>query len=345
LSERPAGALAGIAMIFLLAAPAAAAPPPRDTVVGGEPGLMSARISATAEASRYPVNDGSAATIAVSVTAACRATCTDADPQAIADFVGTLIHGPEISLLRVQLDAPHQIEWDCGLGALACYYPRENKVILNGNDTPAADGASRDYVLAHEYGHHVARHRQNPAPFLPSISWGTARWSSHEEICRRDRDRAVFPGHGGLHYFRDPGEAFAEAFARARFPDSGVRWRWLAALKPDAEAFRAIRRDTLEPWRGRTGLQLDGRVPPRGGGAAVKSLRTPLDGTISLRPAGLHYRLSLSNRAGRVLRTSRKGLSPRRGLNFTVCGQSRLRVHIESTRRSGGHFRLQVQRP
>jgi hypothetical protein len=335
-------------MILLLAAPAAAAPPPRDTIVGGAPGVASARISATAATGRYPIDDGSGATIAVGVTAACRASCTAADPQAIADFIGTLVHGPEVTLLTVQLDAPHQIEWDCGFGAQACYSPRENKVFVSGDETTAPDGASRDYVLAHEYGHHVARHRQNPSPFLPPLSWGTTRWSSHEDVCRKTRAGRLFPDSFGLRYFRDPGEAFAEAFARAHFPDSGVRWRWLRALEPEAAAFRAIRRDTLDPWTGRTNLILDGRVPPRGRGAAVKTLRIPLDGTISLRPAGLRrhrYQVSLSNRAGRVLRTSRKGLSPRRGLNFTVCGQSRLRVHIESTRRSGGHFRLQVQRP
>jgi hypothetical protein len=149
-----------------------------------------------------------------------------------------------------------------------------------------------------------------------------------------------------LHYFEDPGEAFAESFAHYRFPHSGVRWRWIPALEPDRGAFEAIREDTLHPWLGRTPFRLGGRVPPRRDGAAVRAFRTPLDGTVSLRPASRYrYSLSLLNPAGHVLRTSRHGLGHGHPLNYTVCGQSRLRVSIQSRRRAGGAFELQVQRP
>jgi hypothetical protein len=361
LRGRPAGALAGIAMILLLAAPARAGLSPSRTphgaldgpesafpvrdVVLGKPSAGAARIAASASLSRYPVNDGSGATIAVAVTAACQASCTATDPQQIANFIGTLIHGPEIDLLTVQLDTPYQLAFDCGAGAQACYYGGENKIVIQGDDTPAPDGASREFVLAHEYGHHVARHRMGPAPFLP-IDWGTPRWASYENVCRKRRAGALFPGNEGRHYFRDPGEAFAEAFARNRFPDTGVRWRWLRSLKPDAAAFRAIRRDTLDPWLGRTSLLLSGRVP-RGRRAAVfRSFRTPLDGAVSLRPSGSRrFQFNLKGPAGRVLRTSRRDLSFRHQLNFTVCGQSHLGVAIRSARHSGHHFRLRVQRP
>ena len=78
----------------------------------------------------------------------------------------------------------------------------------------------------------------------------------------------------------------------------------------------------------------------------MRAFGTPLDGTVSLRPAGrLRYDLDLLNPAGRVLRTSRHGLSFRNQLNYTVCGQSRLRVAIRSSRRLGGAFKLQIQRP
>jgi len=48
-----------------------------------------------------------------------------------------------------------------------------------------------------------------------------------------------------------------------------------------------------------------------------------------------------------VLRTSRFGRSRDLGhrLNFTVCGQSRLRLAIRSSGRAGGAFKLQIQRP
>ena len=331
-------------MMLLLAAPASGEAR-RDTVVE-TPSAGSARISTSAEASRYPVNDGSGETVAIAVTAACQASCNAADPQQIADFLGTLVHGPEMELLTVQLDTPGQIEFDCGYGADSCYYGGENKIFLNGDSSAANDGASREFVLAHEYGHHIARHRESPPPFPVALDWGTARWSSYENVCRRSRARALFPGNEGLHYFRDPGEAFAESYAHMRFPEAEVPWRWVRSLKPDGGAFEAIREDVLHPWTGRRSFELRGRVPSRLQGAALRAFATPLDGLVSLRPAGHpRYSLSLLNPAGRVLRSSRHGLSFRHLLNYTVCGQPRLRVALRAAQRRGGAFRLQVQRP
>jgi hypothetical protein len=331
-------------MILLLAAPASGAG--RDTVIE-TPSVGSARISASADMNRYSIDDGSGETVAIAVTAACQAACDAASPQQIADTLGTFIHGPEMELVTVQLDTPTQIEFDCGYGAQACYYSGESKIVISGDAAPAPEGASRDFVLAHEYGHHIAGNRESPPPFPAAIDWGTARWSSYEHVCQRSRAGALFPGNEGLHYFRDPGEAFAESFAHLRYPDSGVPWRWVHSLKPDATSFEAIREDVLDPWLGRDAFRLRGRMPPRGGGEAIRAFRTPLDGTVSLRPAlgQPRYDLSLLNPAGRVLRTSRHGHSLGGRLNFTVCGQSRLRVAIRSHRRAGGAFKLQIQRP
>ncbi|HSS03592.1 MAG TPA: hypothetical protein VLK89_00195 [Solirubrobacterales bacterium] len=344
MSKRPAGALAGIVVILFLATPAIGAVR-RDTVIE-TPSVGSARISASETEGRYPIDDGSGETVAIDVTAACQTACTAADPQSIANFLGTLIHGPEMELLTVQLDTPSQIEFDCGYGAQACYYGGENKIVLSGSDAIAPDGASREFVLAHEYGHHVAQHRENTPPFPAAIDWGPPRWSSYEGVCQRSKTGALFPGNEGLHYFQDPGEAFAESFAHYRFPEADVQWRWLPALKPSKAAFEAIRMDTLHPWAGRSAFQLAGRLPTRGQGATVESFRTPLDGTVSLRPAGgPRYDLSLLNPAGHVLRTARHGRDVGRRLNYTVCGQSRLRVAVRSSRRASGAFKLQVQRP
>jgi hypothetical protein len=333
-----------MAMIFLLASPAAAAVR-RDTVIETS-SAGSARISSSAEANRYPIGDGSGETVAISVTEACQATCTAADPQQIANTLGTFIHGFEMELLTVQLDTPSQIEFDCGYGAEACYYGGEDKIVLSGDDAPAPEGASREFVLAHEYGHHVAQHRESPPPFPAAIDWGTPRWSSYEHVCQASRAGALFPGNEGLHYFRDPGEAFAESFAHLRFPESGVPWRWAPGLKPDEAAFQAIGEDTLNPWLGRSVLKLRGRVPGRHGGAEIRAFGTPLDGTVSLRPASQrHYDLRLLGPAGHVLRTSRRDLSFRHQLNYTVCGQSRLRVAVRSFHGPGGAFKLQIQRP
>jgi hypothetical protein len=340
------GALAGIAMTLLLVAPTAGATPPRDVVIG-ERSATAARISASSATGRYPIGDGSGATIAVSVTSACEALCTAADPQAIASFVGTLIHGPEVELLSVQLDAPFQIELDCGFGAQACYYPADDRIVLSGDATPASDGASRDFVLAHEYGHHVANHRDSPDPFPPAIDWGTPRWSSHERICEARRRGAVHPGDEGLHYEANPGEAFAEAFARYRFPRGAPPWRWARSLAPDAEAFAAIRKDTLQPWPGRTSLEVDGGSLSAGPGGLGGSFSTPLDGTVTLRPQpelARRYRLSLRSPSGQILRSFRH-LTRRNRLNFTVCGQPRLRLLLKPKRRAPAPVQLLIQRP
>ncbi len=364
MSGRPAGALAGIAMtLLLLAVPGGAVAKrpnpgvplevprlavPMHDVVLGEPGAAAARISASASSQRYSINDGSSATITVSVTPACAETCDVTDPQRVADFIGTLIHGDEVDLLTVQLDSEFQLGFDCGFGAEACYFSGENKIVIGGYEEADGDGATFDFVLAHEYGHHVAQHREMPAPFKDAIDWGPERWASLEGVCQGKRAGRFYPGDEGTHYFEDPGEAFAEAFAHYRFPDLPVTWRYSPALEPNAAAFRAIREDTLTPWQGRTSLTLSGHVPARGEGAAVESLRTPLDGLVSLRPSSLHrrgYELALRSRAGRLLRSSRNGLGPSHQLDYTVCGEHRLRLVIRSTRPHGGPFRLQIQRP
>jgi hypothetical protein len=320
--------------------------PPGDVVLG-KPAAGAARIAATASSQRYPIDDGSGATIAVDVTAACATGCTAANPQQIADFVGTLIHGPEVDLLTIQLDTPFQVMFDCGLGAEACYYSGEDKIVLSGNEETSSDGAGRDFVLAHEYGHHVAQHRHLPAPFGGAVDWGTERWASRENVCQGRRHGRFFPGDEGSHYFEDPGEAFAEAFAHYRFPRDPVRWRYSAGLRPTPAAFQAIREDTLSPWHQRTSIVLSGHVPARGEGATVETLHTPLDGMVSLRPSlrGRGYELALRSRAGRLLRRSHHALNAHGKLDYTVCGESRLRLVITSTRRRRTPFKLQVQRP
>jgi hypothetical protein len=349
-------------MVLLLAAPAAAetrvpaaqraafgvsrpALPLRDVVLRA-PGAAGARIAATASSQRYPLNDGSDDTVAIEVTAACQVECAAADPQAIASFLGTLIHGPEVDLLTIQLATPFQLGFDCGFDAQSCYFSGENKIILSGEDSPGPDSASREFVLAHEYGHHVAQHRDVPAPFPAAINWGTERWSSVEHVCQGHRAGAFFPGDQGGHYYEDPGEAFAETFAFNRFPEAAVEWAWTPALRPSAAALRALRRDTLRPWLGRRSFTVAGRVPATG--AVVQEFRTPLDGKVSIGPAGdrgLGYELIIRNSAGKALRSSRQGVSFHHRLDYTVCGQSRLRVAVRALGRAGKPFRLTVQRP
>jgi hypothetical protein len=348
-------------MIVLLAAPAAAethtpvqraafavprpAVPLRD-VVRAAPGAAGARIAATASSQRYPLNDGSRDSIAVDVTAACAEECDAADPQAIAGAIRTFIHGPEVNLVTVQLDTALELAFDCGYDAQACYFGGEDKIVISGDAARAPDSASREFVLAHEYGHHVAQHRAMPAPFPAAIDWGTERWSSVEGVCRGYRAGDYFPGDEGRNYYDDPGEAFAESFAFNRFPEAGVEWAWDPSLRPSAASLRALRHDTLRPWRARSSFTISGQVPRRG--AVVREFRTPFDGQVSIGPVGrpgLGYELVVRDRAGRALRSSRRGVSFRHRLDYTVCGQSRLRIAVRAAGRPGKRFELTVQRP
>jgi hypothetical protein len=348
-------------MILLLAAPAAAetpspeqrlafavprpSVPPRD-VVRAAAGAGGARIAATATGQRYPLGDGSGDSIEVAVSSSCQQECDAADPQAIANTIGTFIHGPEVNLLTVQLDTPFELGFDCGFDAQSCYFGGENKIVLSGDADAAPDGASREFVLAHEYGHHVAQHRDLPAPFPAAIDWGAERWSSVVDVCQGSRAGAFFPGDEGSHYYEDPGEAFAETFAFNRYPEAATKWAWDPSLRPSAASLEALRRDTLRPWLGRHSFTVSGRVPRSG--AVVQEFRTPFDGKVSIGPVGdpgLGYELILRNGAGKELRSSRQGVSFHHRLDYTVCGQSRLRVAVRALGHAGKPFRLTIQRP
>ena len=362
MSKRPAGALAGIAMTLLLAAPAAAQTPlpalqraafavprpavPLRDVVREVPGAAAARIAATASSRRYGLGDGSGDSIAVAVSAACRQECEAADPRAIARTVGSFIHGREVDLLTVQLVTPLELGFQCGFDAQACYFSGGDRVVLSGEDEAGPDGASREFVLAHEYGHHLAAHRDLPSPFPAAIDWGTERWASVERVCRGHRAGVYFPGDEGDHYYEDPGEAFAEAFAFNRYPRAAVEWAWTPTLRPSAASFRAIRRDALRPWRGRHSFTVAGRLSRRG--TVVQEFRTPLDGRVSVGAAGRRaagYELAIRTRAGRTLLAARRGGRPGRRLDYTVCGRSPQRVAVRISGRPGQRFLLRIQRP
>jgi hypothetical protein len=319
--------------------------PPRD-VVFARTNIVAARETASSSARRYPVHDGKGGRVTIGISASCTPVhCDAANPQKIANFLGTVPHGEEMNVLRVELITDGEMASVCGSGALACYFSGQNQMFLNGKDEPnPGDGATRNFVLAHEYGHHLADHRRNP-PFRPTIDWGTKRWSSFERVCQGVRAGAYFPGDEGSHYYRNPGEAFAEAFALNRFPGK-VRWQWAEALRPSRGAFAAIRLDATRPWKHRTRLLETGSLGRAAGQRTVTRIATPLDGVLSLglkAPAGADFDLALRDRAGRILGFA-KGAGRREGVHFTICGQARVNAVISRVH-GGGSFRLTVRRP
>lgn len=179
-------------------------------------------------------------------------------------------------------------------------------MIVPGSEIASGtDGVTTSYVIAHEYGHHIAANRSN-APFA-AIDYGPKRWASYERVCSRTNDGLLAPGNEGSRYASNPGEAWAETYAQLTYP--GVAWSFTSLLRPDAGARTAARSDVLSPWRhGRT-RTWRARLGP---GTSRRSHRftVTLDGALSLRlhgPAGANYDLRLSSSDGTGTATSRAG--------------------------------------
>ena len=125
-----------------------------------------------------------------------------------------------------------------------------------------------------------------------------------------------------------------------------MRWAWAPSLRPNAVSRRALRIDVLRPWVGRRAYTISGRVPSRG--AVVKTIPTPRDGMVSVGPVGDRgrgYEVTIHNGAGKLLRSSRQGVSFRHRLDYTVCGQPKLRIAVRPMGDPGRRFTLTVQRP
>ena len=84
-------------------------------------------------------------------------------------------------------------------------------------------------MIAHEYGHHIAANRSN-AP-LQALDFGPKRWSSYELVCKNTEDGRLAPGDQSEYYRMNPGEAWAEAYARLTFPNQAWRSRRCCARR------------------------------------------------------------------------------------------------------------------
>jgi hypothetical protein len=314
--------------------------PVRDAVIE-RPNRATARSLASASAARYPVNDGAGRSVEINVSGACQIGCSDASPtdvQNLANFLGSIIHGDEMNSAVINMVTPLELGTQCGPGALSCYYPSSDLIILNGNNTTASDGATRDYVLAHEYGHHVANHRDNSPFSNPALDTGPKNWATYERVCEGTKSGVYYPGDEADHYYNNPGEAWAETYAQRALPGL-VGWEWNIAV-PNADSLQAMNRDVANPWNGPT------RVIARGGlrarkGRATKLVKTPLDGDLTLKlrgPRKADFDLLLLDANGKRVAGS-SALGSRETVNYTVCGQASLRAVVK--RMSGkGRFKL-----
>lgn len=257
--------------------------------------------------------------------------------QRWADFLASLVHGPELSTVSLYLAPPAEVASMCG-GAdiLGCY----------GNDRILAPGqgsaeVSAESVIAHEYGHHVAAHRLN-APW-PALAWGTKRWASYEQVCRRARARELFPGaEGPLLYLFNPGEVFAETYRLMNERKAGLPetpWRVVdRSLVPDDRDLELVEQDVTQPWSTARVVRLRGTFAKAGRSIRNYKVATPLDGNFSATvQSGAAVRLNVLSGKKRLIR----GTTAAAG---TICGPRTLTFRV--IRASGsGPFSVAVSLP
>jgi hypothetical protein len=248
--------------------------------------------------------------------------------QRWADFLATLVHGPEISTVTVLLATSAQIARTCGADAVACYSPQEGLLYTPGED-PGGD-ISAEAVITHEYGHHIAASRSN-APWL-ALDWGPKRWASAMQVCAKARSGALVPGaEDPSQYTLNPGEGWAETYRVLNERKAGrVETPWqivTQALYPTAVALTAAEQDVIGPWQAATTTTQTAALS-RTTKTRTFTVATQLDGTLklTLRPsAGLRLSVDVfasSTRAAHVV--SARAFTR----TFTVCGARSYRFRV-----------------
>jgi hypothetical protein len=250
-----------------------------------------------------------------------------------ADYVTSLLHGPEIATVTIHLAPRADIQQRCGGQALACYSPSLASIWAPADD-PAVQTSAKG-VLAHEYGHHVAANRTNP-PFT-SVDYGTKRWASYQDICSRTEAGVLYPGAEDVrHYSLNPGEAFAETYRVLNEQRLGLpqeAWSVVTTLLyPDAAALSLLEQDVLTPWTANTArivsVKLNAKTRTR-----TVALSTPYDGTLTIVPRQSgSAKVSVALLAqGAAVDTGSFRRARGASLSTTVCGQRSYSVRVKLT--------------
>jgi hypothetical protein len=247
-----------------------------------------------------------------------------------ADFMTSLVHGPELQTVALHFAPLKEIQGHCGADALACYNPRAATIYAPADD-PAFDTSAKG-VLIHEYGHHIAATRANP-PF-ESEDYGTKRWASYENVCSRAQAGDLFPGaEDSRHYMLNPGEAFAETYRVLNEEKLGLpleSWEIVSnALAPDPTALALLEQDVTTPWAASTVKTLTAKLTSK-----VRTrtfvVSTPYDGTVSVvarQAAGPKVTVSLLANKRSV--KSRTSTGARSSIAATVCGVRQYSVRVQ----------------
>jgi len=278
-------------LVLTIAAAAAAA-----AVAAGAGGAPQPRLEApTARDLAYggPIRDSAVATRGLQVSAFWGGTYTastgepvmifastaypvdDAVAQRWAEFVASLVHGPELTRVRINLVPPREIRGTCGFTALACYDAGRASLYAPGQDVEGDPPA--ESIVAHEYGHHIAANRANN-PWR-AIDYGTKRWSTSMQVCARTAAGVLSPGNETDSYRRNPGEGYAEAYRvlnERKLGRAETPWEIVdQLLYPDEPSLAALEQDVLNPWAAAQVLRYTGS-----GRTRTYTVSTPLDGTV-----------------------------------------------------------------
>jgi hypothetical protein len=294
----------------------------KDRVITGSAIAHASQVEGTTQ--RWPAGD---TTIPVTV-----ANSFKGDPNVAgtyAAFLGTLPHGSELASLKVIVVPAAEINGDCGGkdgdGILACYSSDAQTMIVPG-DSSGDDSVSVNYVIAHEYGHHIARHRSN-AP-LPALDFGPKRWSSYELVCSKTDKGKVAPGDEGRNYAYNPGEAWAETYARLVFPEQA--WMLAPVLKPDQGSYLAAAADVTQPWTQRVTKTFTGK-------AGLKAFKLPitLDGAFTLQASRTPKEIVIKS-GGRVV----ERVKDRKRINYKIACRDKQTENLRITVRATGNYTL-----
>jgi hypothetical protein len=245
--------------------------------------------------------------------------------QAIADFMGSLVHGAELPRVTILIGPYFAVQSVCGAAADSCYDPAGSAIYVPG-DGANPDGLPLAQLLEHEYGHHVANNRSNP-PWA-AVDWGTKRWASYEDVCAKQGAGLAFPGDEATNYWSNPGEAFADSYMylnNQRLGHALPPWVFNVTFMPDYAALSAIQQDVTSPWTGQKTFVWRGRVTR----ARSSTLPTTLDGNVAFR---------LAAPAGSTLQIYAEGqlvASTHRNFAGTICGARSIVTRVIS-RRAGG---------
>jgi hypothetical protein len=266
-------------------------------------------------------------------------------PEQWAEFLVGMTHGREISDLTTFVVTFDEVQDICGDRTAGCY--AANRMVVLGE--PALD-LTPEEIVRHEYGHHVAYHRDN-APW-DAIDWGPKRWASTAGVCVRAARREAFPGDQGSNYVRNPGEAWAETYRLMDERKAGVTtatWPIVSSsFFPTQASLQAAEQDVLQPWSAPTTTVSTRVFRQRTPKVWWIPLSTPLDGDLAINaavPSSGNHEIALvsANRRTVIRRAQWVGQRVKR-LQSTVCGQRSLFVRV-TQKGSLGRVRVSVTAP